>query len=255
MTCTDITCKSNERLVEMPKPSQACCPVLVCVPIAETPGTTLPPPVTPPLCKDVTCTVKACKPHEKLVQRPSPPQACCPVYDCECKCDSVPTCGSDERLVPVHQVNQCCPRLKCEKKKGECHTVPKAVQLVQAECSATVQLQTCSGYCHSSTEYSHSWEPVPHCQCCSVKRTQTKKFEIPCPNGKKGTLLVKEAMACSCQSCSGEEDGSGDGSSSSSEEESNESSEEQGSKSSEKHGGVSGKSHPIVWKYTKKINH
>ncbi|XP_078509870.1 uncharacterized protein LOC144769584 [Lissotriton helveticus] len=198
------------------------------------------------LCNHVTCTVKACKPHEKLVQRPTPPQACCPVYDCECQCDSVPTCGSDERLVPVHQVNQCCPRLKCEKKKDECHTVPKAVQLVQGECEATVQLQTCRGYCHSSTEYSHRWEPVPHCQCCSVKRTQTKTFEIPCPNGKKTTLVVKEAVACSCQSCSGEEDGSGEGSSSSSEEESNESSEE--------HGGVSGKSHSLVWKYIKKTN-
>ncbi|KAJ1131678.1 hypothetical protein NDU88_010013 [Pleurodeles waltl] len=250
VTCGAITCKPNERLVEQPKPPQACCPIFECEPIPVTPGSTLPPPVTTPFCNHVTCTVKACKPHEKLVQRPTPPQACCPIYDCECQCDSVPTCESDERLVPVHQVNQCCPRLKCEKKKDECHTVPKAVQLIHGECEATVQLQSCSGYCHSSTGYSHRWEPEPNCQCCSVQRTHTKKFEIPCPNGKKTTMLVKEAVACSCQSCSGEVDGSGDESGDSSKEQSSTSSEEQSSTSSKKHKKLV-KSHPLLRKIMK----
>ncbi|XP_069462359.1 integumentary mucin B.1-like [Ambystoma mexicanum] len=208
VTCQDITCGPHERLVELPKPSQACCTPFECERITTIPGTTPPVPTTPERCAHVTCTVKACKPHETLVERPRAPESCCPVYECECQCDSVPRCERDERLVPVRQAHQCCPKLKCVPKKDECHPISKAVQLRDGECSATVKLQSCSGYCHSSTSYSHLWEPVPHCRCCSAKQLLSKKFQIPCPNGTKTTVLVKEAESCHCLSCSGGDESS-----------------------------------------------
>ncbi|MEE6482818.1 hypothetical protein FKM82_013352 [Ascaphus truei] len=167
---------------------------------------------TKPNCRDVICSnKKPCKDNERVIVKPNPLNPCCPLYECECTCKTVPACSSDERLVAVQQNNQCCPRLKCERKRDECNPVPKEVQLTSGKCSASVILQVCSGYCQSSTEYSSLWKPVSQCRCCSVTTTRPKNFELPCLDGTRARLTVQEALQCGCNRCSGsEEEGSGE---------------------------------------------
>ncbi|KAM4652452.1 uncharacterized protein O3C94_014768 isoform 3-T3 [Discoglossus pictus] len=230
--CIVPICTVGHNLVEKPNPFDTCCSLYECEPvptsaiITEIPSTIIPTTnvVTSakPDCRNAICnSPKICKEHEKLITKLNPLNPCCPLYECECTCKTVPSCGSDERLVAVHQSNQCCPRLKCERKRDECHPVPKEVTLTSGQCSASVILSVCSGYCHSSTEYSHLWRPVSKCRCCSVSTTRDKNFELPCIDGTRARLTVQEALECGCNRCwgeenegSGEESGSGEGSAS-----------------------------------------
>ncbi|XP_040182572.1 otogelin-like protein [Rana temporaria] len=208
-----------------------CCPIYECPPTPTTP-----PPPTPPStpehttpkttviisstthgCKDRTCPVKQCKDFETLDTHFNPKDPCCPHQTCECTCKTIPSCDSDERLVAVRQNNQCCPKLKCERKKDECHPVNTAVNLQSGHCSANVILATCSGYCHSRTDYNSLWAPVSQCRGCSVTSTRPKNFELSCHDGSKAHITVQEAYQCGCRHCS-DDGGSGDGSGSGSEE-------------------------------------
>ncbi|XP_073458424.1 uncharacterized protein [Aquarana catesbeiana] len=210
-----------------------CCPIYECPPPTPiTPPPPPPPPSTPEHttpkttviisstthgCKDRICPVKQCKDFENVVTHFNPKDPCCPQQTCECTCKTIPSCDSDERLVAVRQNNQCCPKLKCERKKDECHPVNTAVNLQSGHCSANVILATCSGYCHSKTEYSKLWAPVSQCRCCSVTSTRPKNFELSCQDGSRAHITVQEALQCGCRHCS-EDGGSGDGSGSGSED-------------------------------------
>ncbi|CAJ0929521.1 unnamed protein product, partial [Ranitomeya imitator] len=193
-------------------------------------------------CRDYECKCQPCNPPPNCdggtpIANINLDTQCCPTYICgppssspdyrgssyynnqqyltwECACKTIPSCESDERLVAVQQSNQCCPKLRCEKKRNECYAVPTHVTLSSGQCSAEVILASCSGYCHSKTEYSATWTAVSHCRCCSVTKTQAKTFELPCPGDSKTSLTVQEASECGCNKCS-EEDGSGSGSGSS----------------------------------------
>ncbi|XP_073426041.1 uncharacterized protein [Dendrobates tinctorius] len=194
-----------------------CCPTYVCGP-PPPPLTTAEPPTTiisstAPVerCEDRECPVKLCNEQERLVTQINPADPCCPTQTCECACKTIPSCESDERLVAVQQSNHCCPKLRCEKKRDECYAIPTHVTLSIGQCSAEVILASCSGYCHSKTEYSDTWTAVSHCRCCSVTKTRAKTFELPCRDGSKTSWTVQEASECGCNKCS-EEDGSGSGS-------------------------------------------
>ncbi|XP_053546748.1 uncharacterized protein LOC128638663 isoform X5 [Bombina bombina] len=221
-TCKHVFCIRNkycadgEITLERPNPLDPCCPLYECVAISTpkytTPGTPSIVTSSKPDCSRVICnTKKTCKQNERLVTKLNPLNPCCPLYECECNCKTVPACGSDERLVAIHQKDQCCPKLKCERKRDECNPVPKLVSLSSGKCSASVILSVCSGYCHSSTEYSSLLEPVSQCRCCSVTTTQPKNFELPCLDGTRLRLTAQEAVQCGCNKCSGSDyDGSGD---------------------------------------------
>ncbi|XP_069599060.1 mucin-2-like [Ranitomeya imitator] len=197
-----------------------CCPTYICGPppppltTEEAPTTIISSTSHGVRCEDRECPVKVCNEQERLVTHINPADPCCPIQTCECACKTIPSCESDERLVAVQQSNQCCPKLRCEKKRNECYAVPTHVTLSSGQCSAEVILASCSGYCHSKTEYSATWTAVSHCRCCSVTKTQAKTFELPCPGDSKTSLTVQEASECGCNKCS-EEDGSGSGSGSS----------------------------------------
>ncbi|XP_066463933.1 otogelin-like isoform X6 [Eleutherodactylus coqui] len=195
-------------------PDTECCPTYEC-PAPTTPHTE---PVTTIIsstsrnpCEDRVCPRKVCKDYEKLVTQINPSDPCCPILSCECTCNTIPSCASDERLVAVPQSNQCCPKLKCEKKKDECYIVPTQVNITSGKCSANVILTTCSGYCYSKTSYSSFWVPVSQYRCCSVTETSPKTFELPCPDGTKIRQTVQEAKQCGCNRCS-KDHGGGSGS-------------------------------------------
>ncbi|XP_077115765.1 uncharacterized protein LOC143770229 [Ranitomeya variabilis] len=210
-----------------------CCPTYICGPppppltTEEAPTTIISSTAHGVRCEDKECPVKVCNEQERLVTHINPADPCCPTQTCECACKTIPSCEGDERLVAVQQSNQCCPKLRCEKKRDECYAVPTHITLSSGQCSAEVILASCSGYCHSKTEYSATWSAVSHCRCCSVTKTQAKTFELPCPGGSKTSLTVQEASECGCNKCS-EEDGSGSGSGSGNGGNSGSSEEEEG---------------------------
>ncbi|XP_068098308.1 otogelin-like [Hyperolius riggenbachi] len=194
--------------------SNDCCPTYRCPAITTPPPkviTTIKATTHVDTCKSRICSTKKCKSYEKLVTKENPLDPCCPSQTCECTCKSVPSCGSDERLVAVQQNNQCCPKLKCQKKKEECSPVSTQVKLQSGKCSATVTLATCNGYCQSQTTYNSLLSPVSECRCCSVSSTRPINLELPCQGGKKAKVTVNEAVQCKCRPC-GEEDFSGSGS-------------------------------------------
>ncbi|KAM3922974.1 uncharacterized protein RB166_012054 [Leptodactylus fuscus] len=187
-----------------------CCPTYECpippTPPPELPSTTILHTTSRSItCVNRVCAPKICKEHEKLVTRINPSDPCCPIQTCECSCDTIPACADDEQLVAVQQSKQCCPKLKCERKRDECHIVPIHVNIKSGKCSAKVILSSCSGYCHSSTKYSKFWTPVSQCRCCSVTETRPKTFELPCSDGTKVHKTVHEATQCGCNTCSEDE--------------------------------------------------
>ncbi|XP_029440310.1 uncharacterized protein LOC115080300 [Rhinatrema bivittatum] len=191
-------CKDGSAPTQRFDPESECCPTYTC-PNAG------PPPLVPG-CQNATCLqTKECPFGKNLVKRPNPFDACCPLLDCKCSCDSVPACNSDERLVPVPQEDQCCPELRCERKNDECSPVYQEVQLTNGPCMATVKVAVCGGYCHSKSRYNAFWKLEPQCRCCSAITTRSTDFEVPCPNDTHIQLSVEEAVSCSCEPCS--EDG------------------------------------------------
>ncbi|XP_073511485.1 uncharacterized protein [Phyllobates terribilis] len=207
------TCDGRDPIASI-NPDTQCCPTYECrpPPTTEEPPTTIIRSTAPGVkCEDRECPVKVCGEQERLVSQINPADPCCPLQTCECSCKTIPSCESDERLVAVQQSNQCCPKLRCEKKRDECYAVPTHVTLSAGHCSAEVILSSCSGYCHSYTEYSDTLTAVSQCRCCSVTRTQAKTFELPCQDGSKISWTVQEASECGCNKCS-EEDGSESGS-------------------------------------------
>ncbi|XP_075183366.1 uncharacterized protein LOC142255804 [Anomaloglossus baeobatrachus] len=205
-------CEGGDAIMTI-NPDTQCCPTYVCPPPpTKEPGTTIISSTIPTVkCEDRECPVKVCDEHERLVTQINPADPCCPTQTCECACKTIPSCENDERLVAIPQSNQCCPKLKCERKADECYAVPTQVTISSGQCSGNVILSSCSGFCHSKTEYSSTYTPVSQCRCCSVTRTQPKTFQLPCPDGTKTIYTVQEASECGCNKCS-EEEGSGNGS-------------------------------------------
>ncbi|OCT70906.1 hypothetical protein XELAEV_18037831mg [Xenopus laevis] len=218
----DVVCGPNENEVEEPNPFDPCCPKYHCAAKqknnGKTPSTSTIISTTKIECSKRICVKTSCRLYEKLIETPNPYDPCCPIQKCECQCKTVPTCRSDERLVTVSQAGQCCPKLKCERKKDECHPVSKSVLLTSGQCSASVELNVCSGYCHSKTEYTSFWQPISHCRCCSIKTDRFMTFQLPCLDGTRTSLTVRSAVTCGCNTCSGPYEpasGSGSGSRSS----------------------------------------
>ncbi|XP_063291626.1 uncharacterized protein LOC134576866 [Pelobates fuscus] len=209
----DVQCRPDEPVIELPNPFDPCCPRYECGTVTPTPTVII---TTSQVdCSARVCERKVCGDSQKLVERVNPLDPCCPLYTCECECKTVPSCSSDERLVAVHQYNQCCPKLKCERKRDECHPVPTEVTLTSGQCSATVVLSSCSGYCYSKSDFDSLWNPISKCRCCSATSTHAKNFELPCPNGSRARLTVLEAKECGCNKCSDNDEhhsGSGSGS-------------------------------------------
>ncbi|CAH2319093.1 otogelin [Pelobates cultripes] len=213
----DVQCRPGEPVIELPNPFDPCCPRYDCGTVTPTPTVII---TTSQVdCSARVCERKVCGDSQRLVERVNPLDHCCPLYTCECECKTVPSCSSDERLVAVHQYNQCCPKLKCERKRDECHPVPTEVTLTSGQCSATVVLSSCSGYCYSKSDFDSLWNPIPKCRCCSATKTHEKNFELPCPNGSRARLTVLEAKECGCHKCSDNYEHSGSGSGSGSGEE------------------------------------
>ncbi|XP_039598878.1 integumentary mucin B.1-like [Polypterus senegalus] len=119
----------------------------------------------------------------------------------KCKCSSVPTCSSTQELVTVNVSGQCCPNLKCVKKKNDCNVVYSTVTVQKGQCSAQVQIPSCSGFCSSSQIFTPEGKWESQCSCCKKGKVTPMSFTLNCKNGKTKSYSINVPQTCNCQSC------------------------------------------------------
>ncbi|XP_055509537.1 integumentary mucin B.1-like [Leucoraja erinacea] len=112
-------------------------------------------------------------------------------------CSSHPSCDEASR---IWDENHCC--YDCPQPMQRCKVQPVLTELTKGSCSAFVEVNSCEGFCKSSSIFdSKVNRMVKNCDCCQEKEIEEKEAKLNCKNGRTKKYKYKSAKTCMCKLC------------------------------------------------------
>ncbi|XP_072277619.1 mucin-2-like [Pyxicephalus adspersus] len=160
-----------------------------------------------------TCVQEFCVLNNTVLIKPGnvwyPPGDKCTCYDCEpetfmvvkkvmsCPLQKPVNCDKGI-LVNFTSTDGCCTIQICEPRKCD---IMKSWKVIESGgCSTNVTLTNCGGYCSSVSRHPNFPKMQKHdCTCCQATKTQTKKVQLDCNNGRKISYTFTDVLQCSCR--------------------------------------------------------
>ncbi|GCC20154.1 hypothetical protein chiPu_0021287, partial [Chiloscyllium punctatum] len=122
------------------------------------------------------------------------------VTETQITCSSRPDCDEADKKWDKYR---CC--YSCPDRLRQCKVKRKMISIGEGQCSATVEVKACEGYCNSSAIFDPKTNGMKQtCECCQEEKTVAKQISLKCSFEGSQTYTYISAKSCKCKICEGE---------------------------------------------------